>query len=145
MSKKKTDDSDELKHWKYIKKKKVNGKWRYYYDVKDALGYDERARAANAVYKYNKNSHNANAYNKIQGDPTREKWYDQKKSDQMYRVAQNSGKMASYAMNKYYKTPLGKLDRLDDKLDSGRNAVSNLLEKMAKKIRADEEIITKYR
>ena len=23
--------SDELYHWKYIKKKKVNGKWRYYY------------------------------------------------------------------------------------------------------------------
>lgn len=24
--------SDEMYHWKYIKKKKVNGKWRYYYD-----------------------------------------------------------------------------------------------------------------
>lgn len=23
---------DELKHWKYISKKKVNGKWRYYYN-----------------------------------------------------------------------------------------------------------------
>lgn len=27
--------SDELYHWKYIKKKKVNGKWRYYYDKTD--------------------------------------------------------------------------------------------------------------
>lgn len=25
---------DELMHWKYIKKEKVNGKWRYYYDYK---------------------------------------------------------------------------------------------------------------
>jgi hypothetical protein len=29
---------DELYHWKYIKRKRVNGKWRYYYDIKDALG-----------------------------------------------------------------------------------------------------------
>ena len=27
-----TGSNDELQHWKYIKKKKVNGKWRYYYD-----------------------------------------------------------------------------------------------------------------
>ena len=26
---------NELKHWKYIKKEKVNGKWRYYYNVGD--------------------------------------------------------------------------------------------------------------
>lgn len=24
--------SDELYHWKYIKREKVNGKWKYYYD-----------------------------------------------------------------------------------------------------------------
>ena len=27
-----TGSQDELQHWKYIKKKKVNGKWRYFYD-----------------------------------------------------------------------------------------------------------------
>lgn len=25
-------DSDELYHWKYVKREKINGKWRYYYD-----------------------------------------------------------------------------------------------------------------
>lgn len=43
--------SDELYHWKYIKKKKVNGKWRYYYDkeqLKDDLGFDERKRYKDA-------------------------------------------------------------------------------------------------
>lgn len=25
-------DTNSLQHWKYVKKKKVNGKWRYYYD-----------------------------------------------------------------------------------------------------------------
>lgn len=28
----KTGSEDELRHWKYIKKKKVNGKWKYFYD-----------------------------------------------------------------------------------------------------------------
>lgn len=25
-------NTDELKHWKYVKKERVNGRWRYYYD-----------------------------------------------------------------------------------------------------------------
>ena len=35
--------SDELYHWKYIKKVKVNGKWRYYYNY-DELRRDEQKR-----------------------------------------------------------------------------------------------------
>ena len=35
----KSDPSKELTHWKYIKREKVNGKWRYYYD-KDAVKKD---------------------------------------------------------------------------------------------------------
>lgn len=35
--------SDELKHWKYIKKKKVNGKWRYYYDDSELSKFDRGA------------------------------------------------------------------------------------------------------
>lgn len=31
-----TREKEELRHWKYIKKKKINGKWRYYY--KNDLG-----------------------------------------------------------------------------------------------------------
>lgn len=31
--------SDEMYHWKYIKKKKVNGKWRYYYDTTELDKY----------------------------------------------------------------------------------------------------------
>ena len=26
-------DSDELRHWKYVKKEKINGKWKYWYDL----------------------------------------------------------------------------------------------------------------
>ena len=31
----KTKKNDELIHWKYIKRVKKNGKWRYYYSMKD--------------------------------------------------------------------------------------------------------------
>lgn len=46
---------NDLQHWKYIKKKKVNGKWRYYYDYKqlgDDLGVDELQRYTKAKLKY---------------------------------------------------------------------------------------------
>lgn len=137
--------SDELYHFKYVKKKKVNGKWRYYYDIKDALGYDERAAAGAAVYDYETKTRNANAYNEIRHDPTRVKWYDQTKSDQKYKEAKAAGKVASDALTKYYKTPLGKIDKLDDKIDSARDMVADLLEKASKKIRSREESITNYR
>lgn len=32
----------ELQHAKYIKKDRVNGKWRYYYDYNDGTGYSNR-------------------------------------------------------------------------------------------------------
>jgi hypothetical protein len=35
--------SDEMYHWKYIKKKKVNGKWRYYYDTTELDKFDKEA------------------------------------------------------------------------------------------------------
>ena len=62
-------NANDLTHWKYIKREKVNGKWRYYYKddatgrdtyvknptfktkvtaaVQDKLGYDERERMNN--------------------------------------------------------------------------------------------------
>lgn len=43
-----TVSDDELYHWKYIKREKVNGKWRYYYkdtDVDDAKKAYDTAKA----------------------------------------------------------------------------------------------------
>ena len=81
----------ELYHWKYIKKKRVNGKWRYYYDpkvsksgkkynpIQDLLGMDEKdnfedaaedvankERKANSLYE---NAHRVN-------DAITRKYYD---------------------------------------------------------------------
>lgn len=38
------DYSDGIKHWKYIKREKINGKWRYYYknDRLDYLGTEKK-------------------------------------------------------------------------------------------------------
>lgn len=54
--------SRDIKHWKYIKREKVNGKWRYYYDteqlkndIKDKLGYDEKERMQEAERDMNRN------------------------------------------------------------------------------------------
>lgn len=34
---------DDIKHWNYIKREKVNGKWRYYYDDSELRKFDQGA------------------------------------------------------------------------------------------------------
>lgn len=50
------DDNEQnsLKHWKYIKRERVNGKWRYIYDVKDKVGTEvKRAKTDIVTNKQN--------------------------------------------------------------------------------------------
>lgn len=139
---------DELYHWKYIKKKKVNGKWRYYYDVKDALGYDERKEAAQAVYDYERAKTNYKGYSSIKNDPTREKWHTNEEEKAYETIADINGKRAGRALDKYYKTPLGKIDSLGSKINDGRRVVADLLDAVSKKIRPEKWNVaqfTKYR
>lgn len=35
-------DDDTLMHWKYVKRERKNGKWRYYYDLGRKVGSNER-------------------------------------------------------------------------------------------------------
>lgn len=37
----KEDPKKDLTHWKYIKREKVNGKWRYYYDDSELRKFDK--------------------------------------------------------------------------------------------------------
>lgn len=52
--------NDELMHWKYIKKERVNGKWKYYYDPHDLFSKDINGSNDKAQYSVwaNKNKEN---------------------------------------------------------------------------------------
>lgn len=39
-----SNPNDELKHWKYIKKIKRGGKWRYFYDQEDLINFENNAK-----------------------------------------------------------------------------------------------------
>lgn len=48
------DYSDGIKHWKYVKKERVNGKWRYYYadeEYENALKEYNRSKLALGEYE----------------------------------------------------------------------------------------------
>lgn len=57
------DYSDGIKHFKYIKREMVNGKWKYYYadDYKLKSGR-QQLNAANANYRNEKRYRNSSAY-----------------------------------------------------------------------------------
>lgn len=147
------DTGKALMHWKYIKKvKRPNGKWRYYYDrkalKKDMLskfGYDDKSAAIDAIREYNLAENNAYNYNNIQSDPTRSKWYSQDKADALYEDAAAKGRLASKMIQRYYDTPIGKIDKIDDKIDSARNHVADLITKVADLIRPKEELLDRYK
>lgn len=144
-------------HWKYVKKYKKNGKWRYIYNVgttgdringkiespyreytklQDMLGYDERDAASIADVNYRDAMTNADGYNKIQ--VTNPYYYKQAKSDALYKQAKVSGKIASKAVERYNKTPLGKLDKAARVVDKGREKVANALSKLAEAVKPKE-------
>lgn len=98
---------NELKHWKYIKKKKVNGKWRYYYDIKDALGYDERDafyKTAGEYIRADEEAKKLTKRNKTSNDAAQARIYADKKRDE-----------AKKAREDFKKTPLGKLKIIEVK------------------------------
>lgn len=158
----KKNDYLEHKNFKYVKKKKVNGKWRYYYDVKDALGYDEREKAGQAVYRYSRAQDLEKGLTKYYNDEhsrlSKYRGLDPRTGanrltvgDREYlkdinndvekarKKVDSTRRKATKAVQKYYKTPIGQLDRFDDKIDSGRKAVAKTLKKLASKVQPKKE------
>lgn len=147
---------DNLQHgFKYIKKKKVNGKWRYYYDVKDALGYDERAARDKAAVAYEKakkdrknyENYKTDANNKIadrrlkkDGSGYRPKTeYEkyltserEKESDRFQQKVRDAGKAYSKADDTYKKTALGKIESAKNYADYVKEDVSYKAKKTIK-------------
>lgn len=144
----KSDYQTSLSHYKYIKRVKVNGKWRYYYDtkslkrnVKDKLGFDERdayrrakRETSAAKENYDKAMSYINTQNKgvvsgnidEQGKITADKYtINLLKSGEKYVDS-----MTKYenAKNEYFKTPMGKLPGLANKISKGLEYVGNKFE-----------------
>ena len=137
---------NELTHWKYIKREKKNGKWRYYYDrdslkadVKDKLGYDERDRYEAAKKRHEDAVEKTdNAYDTFRNEMVRkdrnpfEANSYSKHIYNMSTIAMNNLHKASSneraalieltnARNKYDKTPLSKIDKLTNKIEDAKN------------------------
>ena len=144
-----SNSNNELTHWKYSKKYKKNGKWVYVDDVgttgedsdqspyreytrlQDKLGFDERDAAKNASKRYENKRERAMDYNHSQSTNSH---YSQSLSDQFFKDEERSGRAASEAVKRYYKTPIGRLDRMGDAIDRGRSKISKALTRAAKRI-----------
>ena len=128
-----TTTSDELYHWKYVKKKKVNGKWRYYYDIKDALGYTKRDKLDKAIEEYNKADKKASELEKRDRKKYRKNGSMVSNDTAEARIyASDKAREVKKAQVKYKKTPLGKLDSLGYQIEKGAKAVDKLFNKRKK-------------
>lgn len=138
--------------FKYIKKVKVNGKWRYYYDLKDALGFDEQAD-----YKSAKKSNKKAKVELEDRIIKRDMAYDTKKlygkrlttkdraeltkySDAVNKQIKNKSETAkkyTKAKKDFKKTPLGFFKiTMPEKFDKGKDWIK-------KKFGKDTEVKTK--
>lgn len=120
-----TGSGNELKHWKYVKRERVNGKWRYYYDVdqlKDDIGVDELKSYNSAKNKYEIAQEKYNDANHATKEFERaslnldNKRYNYKESHRLYqesRIRRESmekrGKEYVAARSELMKTPIGKV------------------------------------
>lgn len=146
------DNKSSLTHWKYKYKKRVNGKWRYYYDVGPA-GFD---LGGNGPGKDGEPDSRIQGYTKLQdmiGKDEKDaytrslKRYNRLKDNQLATGANDKNiDWARRAVNEYgeqfYKTPLGKIQNAKHKIDSGRNFVSKLLSVAAEKVKAKDNYIS---
>lgn len=61
--------ADELKHWKYTKKLRINGKWYYYYDDHEPISPFKEHKNLTRKITYEKESNNESMYGKYKADP----------------------------------------------------------------------------
>ena len=153
-------NSNYLEHWRYIKKTRVNGKWRYYYDrdqMRKDLGYDAKEKMLERRFKEAeaKTKRDAamsiasDAYKKTSGTRkgrfetiASKAIYDNTvkaalKYDQEYREAKEIAKVYT---EKYEKTPIGRIDKASRTFKKGVKKVSKFLSKIFKKKKTKKEI-----
>lgn len=149
-----------LMHWKYKYKKKVNGKWRYFYDVgpagfdvggngpgrdgeidsnvqsytkfQDIIGKDEKDAYTRTLKKAlnEMDYQNANPERTLQ-----ERKVDEKNMDRVRKNVEED-------MNRFYKTPLGKIENAKQNINSGKKFVSDLFVAASEKIKPRDDLLT---
>lgn len=125
---------DELYHrngFKYIKREWKNGKWNYYYKDKsigiadkiaDKIGLDEKK-----IYEDSKRSYDA--YNKAVKEFELDYKDDKeliRKSNQIKEIITNNH---FKTLDAYYATPVGKISKMTDKINKGKNYILTLFAK----------------
>lgn len=142
-------DDDTLMHWKYIKKERVNGKWRYYYDLgrkldsneslvkgysklEDWAGVDERDRADHQQKLYVQDMDNYKKFRKEfepgVDDPTF--------AAEIFEKAAARGREAAKAKADFMNTPLGKLEQATTTIKNAAKTVSKALNKLGSKLKS---------
>ena len=135
----------ERKNHKYLYKKNVNGKTRYFYDVgkanwkngnydigedgmetdsnirgytkvQDLLGYDERDRRDRAVGRYENAKKTYENQQKMTSDDLARKDINLEKTS---KEVSKEGKRAIAAIKAYNKTPLGKIEKVSTRIKIG--------------------------
>ena len=121
--------NDEIMHWKYIKKIKKNGKWRYYYDKdqfdKD-IGLTAKRDADNFHNKIVAETALTSAKFNELGSYNRQS--EQQKAHDDYnkmvdKVFKDQNKYYNVYMKRYYKTPLGKISKA---VNSGKKLLERI-------------------
>lgn len=120
------ETSDDIQHWKYIKKVKKNGKWRYYYD-KESLMKDAKDKF-NSIYNDPDNIYDVDASNynqRIEQIKNSKEWQDiVKRNDPEYVRTDKDGNK-QYLIDDYLvKKKHPELDVISD-LGAGRKVSLN--------------------
>ena len=140
-------DEDSLMHWKYIKKERVNGKWRYYYDLgrkldsneslvkgysklEDWAGLDERDRVDHQKKLHDQDMSNYNKFQK-EFEPGVD---DPSFGDEILAKAAARGREVMHAKAEFMKTPLGKLEQATTTIKKAAKTVSKALNKIGSKL-----------
>lgn len=145
----KSDIQSSLQHFKYIKRVKKNGKWKYYYDtdslkrdVKDVMGYDEKERMdialktkEKAEEDFRKAAKNAEMYedeviSNIEDGKNLNK-YSKPYWDTLEK-ALDAGEAYAKAQKEFNQTPLGAIKNVGGALDKAKNVVEKMLSKKKK-------------
>lgn len=132
------DFSDGIRHFKYIKREKVNGKWRYYYQD-DKLNEKKKERDAEInVLKYENKKRgygkDGGAYYIAKGKKVDDPTYDKLRKDAMIKSLDYAREeYRSNKRKKRYNAPIKALNAISNASYKGKKAIQKQLNKLKKK------------